>query len=115
MEPARDEDASFLHPLQFFATRRARGEGERRLMVALLEDAVGCYQRYANARSRRGRRLFHEAERWIMDEHARGALSFRVVCELLGLPADHLRRGLRRWRAEHTGGVGEGRRAPVAA
>ncbi|HLK12175.1 MAG TPA: hypothetical protein VKW76_12425 [Candidatus Binatia bacterium] len=102
MDHARDdENVPFLHPVQFFGARRARGEGERRLMVALLEDAVGCYQRYCGARSRHGRRLFREAEHWIMDEHARGPLSFRVVCELLGLPPDHLRRGLRRWRAAH--------------
>jgi len=115
MERARDDEAPFLHPLEFFATRRARGEGERRLMVALLEDAVGCYQRYANAQNRRGRRLFREAERWIMDDHARGPLSFRTVCELLGLPADHLRRGLRRWRAAHAASSHPGQRTPAAA
>jgi len=53
-------------PSQFFD--RLQGDSslqpEKRLMLAVLEDAVGTFQKYVNVRSRHGRRLFSEAEEW---------------------------------------------------
>ena len=39
-------------------------EPERTLLLAILEDAVSCFQKYAGATGQRGRRLFQEAEEW---------------------------------------------------
>src|SRR5438132_13407080 len=54
-----------LLPSQFFAHFRGRGSatrGEKRLMLAVLEDAVDCDQKFAFSREPRGRELFAEAE-----------------------------------------------------
>ena len=100
----------FVLPLQFVGTRRRqapRQMGEYRLLVAVLEDAVECFQKYAQARSTAERRLFAEAERWIMggtpqDDNRLDAqglcFSFYYVCETLGIEPDYLQGGLKRWR-----------------
>jgi len=93
-----------LMPSQFFSRigRAARVEGERRLMVAVLEDAVRCFRKYSVASNRRGRRLFREVEAWFMEPDTGSALTFDYVCEASGLDADSIRSGLRRWHHEKT-------------
>ena len=94
-------------PTQFFATlRRAapRQTGEYRLLVAVLRDAITCFQKYAFVLQRREHRLFGETERWLMEctdglerTDDRG-FSFEQICGFLGLDAGYLRHGLQRWR-----------------
>ena len=74
--------------------------GERRLLIALLEDGVRCYQKYAFSGTRRGRRLFREAEAWF-DATADAAVPFAYVCDVLGVEPDYVRSTLRNWRARH--------------
>jgi hypothetical protein len=73
--------------------------GEQRLMLALLADAINVYQKGALSRASRARRLYVDAERWIMTDRpgARG-FAFPVVCEALGLNAVRLRRRLLDWK-----------------
>ncbi len=92
-------------PTQFFATLRRQAptkRGECQLMVAVLEDAVHCFQKYSLARDRQGQRLFREAEEWMMVETwpagDEPTLSFQYVCDMVGLDSLCLRGGLRRWR-----------------
>lgn len=99
-----------LLPSQFVVTQPRQAPlkiGERTLLVAVLADAIGCFRKYLRPSNQRQRRLFAEAEAWIMDEdeppahHPQGnpsAFSFQHVCEVLGIDADYLRGGLRRWR-----------------
>ncbi len=100
-----------LLPSQFFAARGSRAQPTRpefRLLIALLEDALVCFQKYVRATSRSKRRLFMEAEEWIMGEcrtRARRAdlavpaFSFEYVCDVLDIEPDSIRDTLRRWRA----------------
>jgi hypothetical protein len=73
-------------------------EPEKRLILAMLEDAVTCFQIYLTARRGRGKRLFNEAEEWIMTKHEDWIFSFASVCEMLGFNPEYVRRGLRRWK-----------------
>jgi len=86
--------------------RKSRLEPEKRLILAMLEDAVSCFQAYVTARSGRGKRLFNEAEEWIMIMHDDWIFSFASVCEILGFNPEYVRQGLRRWKqktlANHT-------------
>ncbi len=86
-------------PAQFFRPlcTKEPGEGERRLIVAILEDAVNCFQKNLFARDNRGRRLFREAERWMMSADRALPFAFENVCEFLSLDAEYIRCGLRRW------------------
>jgi hypothetical protein len=73
--------------------------GEQRLMLALLADAINVYQKGALSRASRARRLYVDAEQWIMNDRpgARG-LTFSTVCEALGIHAPRLRRRLLDWK-----------------
>ncbi|HLK11614.1 MAG TPA: hypothetical protein VKW76_09550 [Candidatus Binatia bacterium] len=92
-----------LVPAQFFdrIRRRSEHEGERRLMVAVLEDAIDVYRKRCTAHDRRGRELFEEAEAWIESTDRRWLFSFENICDVLGIDADYLRRGLREWKARY--------------
>jgi hypothetical protein len=89
-----------LLPAQFFAAFRREGglERERLLMLAVLEDAVDCYQKYAHARDPRGRQLFEEARDWVVSSDRSWLFSFENICDTLEICADYVRRGLRDWR-----------------
>src|ERR1700758_2846214 len=89
-----------LLPSQFFdrVRRRSEHEGERRLMIAVLEDAVDVYRKQAGARDPRGEQLFQEAEAWIDDPDRTWLFSFQNICDVLDIDADYLRRGLRAWK-----------------
>jgi|SRR5437588_4347246 len=89
-----------LLPSQFFDRMRRRTEhdGERRLMIAVLEDAVDVYRKQAEARDPRGEQLFQEAEAWIEDADRTWLFSFQNICDVLDIDADYLRRGLRAWK-----------------
>jgi len=93
---------------QYFQSFRRKTclEPEKRLILAMLEDAVSCFQVYVTARSGRGKRLFNETEEWIMTKHGDWIFSFASVCEILGFNPEYVRQGLRRWKkktlANHT-------------
>ncbi len=89
-----------LLPSQFFdrVRRRSQHEGERRLMIAVLEDAVDVYRKQAGARESRGRQLFQEAEEWIEDRDRTWLFSFENICDVLDIDGDYLRKGLHAWR-----------------
>lgn len=94
-----------LLPSQYFdrIRRRASFDGERRLMVAILEDAVDVYRKQASARDRKRRQLFEDAEGWIESPDRSWIFSFENICDVLGIDAGYLRQGLRRWK-ERAGG-----------
>lgn len=87
-------------PAQYYAGRRCGCEQAplKRLMMALLADALTCYQFADTARSEVRRQLFREASWWLFDEQSNGPLSFASVCEALAINPAHIRRELRRWR-----------------
>jgi hypothetical protein len=89
-----------LLPAQFFAAFRREGglERERLLMLAVLEDAVDCYQKYVHARDPRGRQLFEESRDWVVSTDRSWLFSFENICDTLEICADYVRRGLRDWR-----------------
>ncbi len=73
--------------------------GEQRLMLALLADALNVYQKGAVSRLTRMRRLYVDAERWILSERDDGdALSFNTVCDALGINPALLRRRIVDWK-----------------
>jgi hypothetical protein len=78
--------------------RKSYLEPEEKLMLAVLEDAIACFQKYAFARHRKGKVLFQEAEHWVQDTNSHWPFSFVNVCETLGLARDYLRQGLSHWK-----------------
>jgi hypothetical protein len=72
--------------------------GEHRLLIAILQDAIHCYQKHLHATTWRGRRLFREVERWFTESDTGATISFQTVCDGLGIDPGYVRRGLHRWR-----------------
>ena len=85
----------------YFETLRRKTilEPEKRLMLAILEDAIHCFQDNLFARNVRGRRLFEEAEEWIVEVDGDWVFSFENICEALGFNPAYVRQGLLRWMA----------------
>jgi hypothetical protein len=79
--------------------RKSYWEPEEKLMLAVLDDAIACFQKYAFPRDRKGKVLFQEAEKWVQATNSDWPFSFGNVCEILGFAPDYLRQGLGQWKA----------------
>ena len=86
---------------------QADDQALRALMLALLEDAIACFQGRFFKPSRTNDKLFQEAEEWISSKDE-GVFSFNTICETLGLDPGRLRKGLEQWKAKQI-------RAPLEA
>lgn len=86
-------------PAQYFAVlRKVAPQGpEYNLLVAMLQDAVECFQKYRFAADENGRELYTEAHDWIASEDRKWPFSFENVCAILKLEASYVRRGLFEW------------------
>ena len=73
-------------------------EGEEKLMLAVLENAVEYFQKYIFARNPSGKKLFQEAEEWFLEKNSESFFSFENICETLGLHPDYIRQGLLCWK-----------------
>lgn len=89
-----------LLPIQYFEAMRRKHllEGEKRLVLSVLEDAVECFMKCIDSPTNKGQRLFREAEEWITLEDKKWVFSFDNVCEMLDVNPEYLRRGLREWK-----------------
>ena len=88
-----------LMSAQFYATtkRTYHANPELRLMAAILEDAVATLMTDLRRCSKRQRRDFAEAMRWVVDrDNDDWLFSLVNVCESLAIDADYLRAGLMR-------------------
>jgi hypothetical protein len=92
---------SAILPAQFYPSRRnnAEMESERRLALAVLTDAIRCFQLNMGTAIRSRMREFAEAESWIFAPTDDGPFSFENVCYLLEIHPRDVRRGLRQWQA----------------
>jgi hypothetical protein len=102
-----DESIGFLFQpdsllsAHYFGTLRRKTflEPEKRLMLALLEDAIHCSQDNLLTQNVRSRRLFEEAEEWIVEVDGDWVFSFENICEALGFNPAYVRQDLLRWVA----------------
>lgn len=87
---------------QYLATTKShtQRDPEQRLMLAVLEDAVWCFQNGLASKDKRKQGLSADAEQWIMEETPDWLFSFSEICELLGIEARYLRKHLLSWK-EH--------------
>jgi hypothetical protein len=89
-------DAGLLLPGQYadLVRRNHVIEGELKLLLAVLEDAIRCYLRYANSKDGERRREFIEVRNWFEGAKAgvrRGDIfSFENLCAALGIEPRYL-------------------------
>jgi hypothetical protein len=90
-----------LLPIQYFEAMRKKHllEGEKRLILSVLEDAVECYMKCIEAATSKGQRLFRDADEWINHHDKHWVFSFDNVCDMLNIDPEYMRAGLRKWKA----------------
>ena len=95
-------EPSTLLPSQFFATLRQKAEadGERRLMFAILEDAIECFQKHLLAEENKRRQLHIDAELWFLEDDPNWLFSFVNICDVFEIHPVFLRRGLLAWKTK---------------
>ena len=81
--------------------RRTVLDPEKKLILAILEDAVDCFKENLFAEGGRRKMLFDDAEQWIRADADDWVFSFAHVCESLGLSPAYVRQGLLRWQEKH--------------
>ena len=92
-----------LLPEQYFSLLgRKPLQGEKRLLLAMLEDAVHCFQTYLLAKKPHERRLFQESEEWINSTDGLWFFSFENICDVLGIYPGRMRNALKEWKEEQT-------------
>jgi hypothetical protein len=80
--------------------RRTIATPEKRLLLAVLEEAVVTYQRYVVATDRRGRNIFGDVAAWFASEDHGRLYSFVAICDALGFNPTYVRSGLGPWAAK---------------
>jgi hypothetical protein len=93
---ARILEPDVFLPSQFYGTGglSRQVDGEKRLMIAILKDAVECLNKYRGARSSLGNSQYHNALEWVEDEGTEWLFSFNNICDLLGFDPGYLRKML---------------------
>ena len=77
----------------------ARVQPEKRLQLAVLQDALLTFHRLAGVPRTRARRLFAEVDAWFASDEANGPFTFVTICDALNIDPDYVRGGLAQWRA----------------
>ena len=121
--PSIQENVAFLFqadslvPAEYFETfrRKTHLEPEKRLMLAVLDDAIACFQKYVSAREGRGEKIFGEAEDWFLEENGDWPFAFENICDVLGIDPHYLRQGLLHWKEKHLAGSAKKKIYRVAA
>jgi len=70
---------------------------EKRLMLAILKDAVSTFQADLFAVNAKSSRRFEQAKDWICESDGDWVFSFQNICEHLNLNPAYVRNGLLRW------------------
>src|SRR5438876_347608 len=83
-----------LLPEQLVLPGRQAMQGERLLMLAVLEDALDCYRKYCRSREGATRLLFDETRAWVESRDHDTLFSFESICEAVDIHPDYLRRRL---------------------
>src|SRR5438128_3201167 len=94
LEPATILPSQFFDRFQIDASLQP----EKRLMLAVLEDAVGAFQKYVTSSTRRGQGLFTEAEEWVAASATEWPFGFENICEARGLEPAYIPTCRPRWR-----------------
>ena len=73
-------------------------DGEKALLLAVLQNAFEDAQKYVLATDKKGKGLFDAAEAWILETNSPSFFSFNNICEYLELNPGYMRKGFTRWK-----------------
>ena len=83
-------------PFHFYGTKQLAGQldGQKKLMLAVLQDAVECLEKYRGSKSAIQQELYQDALNWIRDPSSDWLFCFATVCDFLGFDPAYLRQSL---------------------
>ena len=86
-------------PVQYTPPRHSEGrcEGERRLMLAVLEDAVVTLKIHLRGPSVHSRRIVAEIENWLASGTRAHTFAFGTICDVLGFDVKAVRQAVKDW------------------
>ncbi len=86
-------------PVQSAAPRNSAGrcEGARRLMLAVLEDAVMTLKTHLRGPSVHSRRIVAEIENWLASGSRAHTFAFGTICDVLGFDERAVRNAVKDW------------------
>jgi len=82
---------------------------ERRLVAAVLRDAIDCYLRDCFTKNRHKKRSFREAAEWFFKGDNYGVFSLENVCGILNIDPGYIRRSLMQYEQRN---ASDGRAGP---
>lgn len=93
-------ESDLMVPSQFFDRIKVdpSAQPEKRLMLAVMEDAISTFQKSVRGLTRRQRRLLRETEDWVSEADTQWPFSFENICAALEIEPAYLRRGLHDWK-----------------
>ena len=93
---ARILEPDIFLPSQFYGAGglSRKLEGEKRLMIAVLKDAVECLDKYRGARSSVGQCQYQSAIEWVQDTDTDWLFSFTNMWDLFSFVPDYSRETL---------------------
>lgn len=106
-------EADVLTSFKFYGVYRQKAhlDPEEKLAFAVLTDGIECFQRYHDSKSRKFRRLFKNAEAWIMSNDVRYPFSYVNLCQTLNITPTYLRVGLIQWMSNQQ--IDQGKRKRI--
>lgn len=84
-------DAEVAVSFEAVYSRAEPAEGERRLLLAVLEDGIRTLLKHAGARRGRARTLEREALSWMLSDAHTDVFAFASICETLEIDPGRLR------------------------
>lgn len=93
-----------LGPSSFDERTGVRDSPERRLLLAVLADALNVYERHGTARGGEAGRRALEVERWVASDAMETPFAFVRICEALEIDPGPIRRHVRRIRLARLAG-----------
>ena len=94
--PPIEESIEFVMPVQFHTpASEAWWPGEKRLMLAVLTDAIDILMKGQTANGPRRRELFEETVAWFDADDTEWPCSYLNICDTLGLEPRAVRNALR--------------------
>lgn len=103
LKRVEDDDApgsggDTLLPVQFWtALADPRAEPEKRLMVAVLEEAIAVIVNDPHGRDEDRRSVVREAKRWLASDDRSAPFAFATICDVLGLDMGRVRHAIAAW------------------
>ena len=98
-------DVLCLHEYLCIYHGRPSETPERRLMAAVLRDAIESYLRTCRAPNRRKKRNFREVQDWFFRGDDSGVFSLENICGVLNIAPGYIRRILLRYEQQDSAGA----------